>query len=552
MKNLKYLVLAISFLVLGCEVDDPSIGDITAPSNLQISVEVAQDNSGNVTVTPVADDAINFHVFFLEDADPVVLLEGETAEFRYTQSGQFQQIIQVIAFGRGGVSSSDTVTIDLDVTLSIDPLILSLIAGDGSKSWVWDSSNAGHFGVGDPAEDFPNFFSAGPNELNPCLYDDVLTFSFDENNNFTYVLENQGETFINWAEVTRFFPDASPQEFVDECRDIADQIEFQTSFVIIENAETGALEFDVENSTMSYWSGAMEYEIIELTENRLTVRGLQQPFNDPTGGLLAWYHTFVPVGGGDDNPPPPPTDCDSGLTGAVGSGNNDVLVWSDEFDEDGAPCSDNWVYNIGTGDNGWGNGESQFYTDRLDNVVVEDGMLNITARRENFSGSEYTSGRIFTQDKFEFTFGRVEIRAKLPTGGGTWPALWMLGADIDTNPWPAAGEMDIMEHVGNSQDEIFSTLHFPGASGGNAMGSSTIIPGVSNDFHIYSIDWTEENMIFSIDGTPFYVFNNSPNLPFDKDFFLIFNVAMGGTFGGNIDTAFTESTMSVDYVRVYQ
>jgi hypothetical protein len=380
------------------------------------------------------------------------------------------------------------------------------------------------------------------------MYDDVLTFSYDADNNYSFELQDVDATFINWAEVKRFFPDAAPQEFVDECRDLADLLDFQTSFVIIENQETGALELDVENSTMSYWSGAMDYEIIELTANKLTVRGLQQPF-DPTGNLLAWYHTFIPEDGGD-NPPPPA--CDSGATGATGSGNNDVLVWADEFNVDGAPCSGNWSYNVGTGSNGWGNGETQYYTDRPENIIVENDMLKITARRENFNGSEFTSSRIVTQDKFEFTFGKVEMRAKLPTGGGTWPALWMLGADFETNPWPAAGEIDIMEHVGNSQDEIFSTLHYPGASGGNGMSSSTIIPGASDDFHIYSVDWTVDLITFSVDGTPFYVFTNSDNLPFDKDFFLIFNVAMGGGFGGAIDPAFMESTLFVDYVRIFQ
>ncbi|WP_415371050.1 family 16 glycosylhydrolase [Patiriisocius sp. Uisw_047] len=548
MKKITFVILALTMVFIGCEVDDPTFGDVTPPSNLQLNVAVAQDNSGNVTVTPSAEDVINYHVYFLSDAEPVVIAVGETAEFRYTQSGQYQQIIQVIAYGRGGVSSSATVLVDLDVTLSIDPVILNLIAGDGSKSWIWDSSNAGHFGVGDPEVDFPDFFSAAPNQLDPCMYDDVLTFSYDADNNYSFELQDVDATFINWAEVKRFFPDAAPQEFVDECRDLGDLLDFQTSFVIIENQATGALELDVENSTLSYWSGSMEYEIIELTANKLTVRGLQQPF-DPTGNLLAWYHTFIPQDGGD-NPPPPA--CDSGATGDTGSGNNDVLVWADEFDVDGPPCTGNWSYNVGTGSNGWGNGETQYYTDRPENIIVEDNMLKITARREDFNGSEFTSSRIVSQDKFEFTFGKVEMRAKLPTGGGTWPALWMLGADFETNPWPAAGEIDIMEHVGNSQDEIFSTLHYPGASGGNGMSSSTIIPGASDNFHIYSVDWTLDLITFSVDGTPFYVFTNSDNLPFDKDFFLIFNVAMGGGFGGAIDPAFMESSLFVDYVRIYQ
>ena len=126
------------------------------------------------------------------------------------------------------------------------------------------------------------------------------------------------------------------------------------------------------------------------------------------------------------------------------------LIWSDEFDANGAPNSANWGYNTGTGDNGWGNNESQYYTDRLDNAIVENGVLKITAKKESFGGSEYTSARLITAGKFEFTYGRVDVRAKLPAGGGVWPAIWMLGANFGTVGWPACGEIDIMEYVGNN------------------------------------------------------------------------------------------------------
>jgi beta-glucanase (GH16 family) len=159
---------------------------------------------------------------------------------------------------------------------------------------------------------------------------------------------------------------------------------------------------------------------------------------------------------------------------------------------------------------------------------------------------------MITKDKFEFQYGRVEMRAKLPTGAGTWPAFWMLGADIDTNPWPGAGEMDIMEHVGNSQDVIFNSLHFPGNSGGDAITVDTPLPGASDDFNIYALEWTEDQITFYVNDTVGLSFPNSESVPFQKDFFLLVNVAMGGTFGGAIDPAFTESTFEIDYIRVYQ
>lgn len=548
MKKIKNILIVtlFTFLYIGCQVDEPEFGEISAPTNLEINVVVANDNSGNVTVTPIAQNAISYHVIFIEGAAPVVVGNGETAEFRYTQSGQYEQVINVIAYGRGGASSSKLITIALDVVLTIDQDILQRIAGDGMKSWVWDSENAGHFGVGDPAQTFPDFFSATPNQLNDCLYDDKITFSYDANNNYGFLLEDNDATFTNWAEIKRFFPDAAPQQFQDECRDIEDQIALDTEFVIITN-EDDKLMLTVNNSTMSYWSGAMEYEIIELTDTKLVVRGIQDPF-DPPGNQLAWYHTFVPENGGGGEP----TTCSSGFTGATGSGNNDVLVWADEFDVDGSPCDGNWDFDFGNGNNGWGNGELQFYTDRLDNARVENGNLIITAKTEDFAGFNYTSARLKSKEKVEFTYGKVEIRAKLPSGAGTWPALWMLGADIDTNPWPGAGEIDIMEHVGNQQNRIFSTLHFPGNSGGNAIGSSTIQPGVSDDFHVYSANWTATSIDFAIDGNVFYSFPNDPAFPFDKDFFMLINVAMGGSFGGAVDPNFVESSLELDYIRVYQ
>ena len=540
-------IITIVLLTIGCQDDDKSFGDVIVPSNLEVNVTVANDQSGNVSVSPSADNALFFHVVFEQGSDPVVISNGEQAEFRYIQDGQYSQEIVVIAFGTGGASSSRSVFIELDVILVIEEGILLNIAGQAGegKRWVWDSSNAGHFGVGDPAETFPNFFSAGANSLDPCLYDDVIEFSHDGAGTYQFQLETQMATFINWAEIKRFFPEAEPVIFVDECRDIDDQLDLNTNFVIVDDPVTGASTLTVVNSTMSYWSGAMTYEILELTANKLTIRGIQDPF-DPPGDKLAWYHTFVPE---DGNPPPP--SC-SGVTGDVGSGNNDVLVWADEFNEDGAPCFEDWSFDIGTGDNGWGNGEAQYYTDRQENVTVSNGTLKITAKAESFQGSEYTSSRMITYQKFEFEYGRVEARAKLPTGGGTWPALWLLGADFIQNPWPACGEMDYMEHVGNEQDRIFSSLHYPGNSGGNAVTDFVDVPGVSDDFHIYSIDWTPEAIIFAVDGTEYHTIPNNASLPFDHEFFLIVNVAMGGNFGGNIDPNFVESTMEVDYIRVYQ
>lgn len=226
-------------------------------------------------------------------------------------------------------------------------------------------------------------------------------------------------------------------------------------------------------------------------------------------------------------------------------------IWSDEFNVDGAPDATKWAYDIGTGDWGWGNNEAQYYTSRADNVKVQNGVLKIIAQRENYSGSNYTSARIKTQGKFTFKYGRVEMRAKLPSGGGTWPALWMLGNNITTAGWPACGEIDIMEHLGNQLNKIYGTLHHPGHSGGNADSRTVDIANATSEFHIYALDWRADTIKFYVDNQLFYTFTNTSSLPFNQNFFLIINCAIGGNFGGTIDPNFVSSTYEVDYIRVF-
>lgn len=523
------------FLLNSCQDDEADFGTVIAPTNLRVEATIADDRSGNVTVAPTAENVVNFHVFFQPNSDPVVITPDQTASFRYTQPGEFTAIVTVVAFGIGGISSSVNIELELDVEATIDPVTLANIAGTGSKRWVWNQSEPEHFGVGDPSLFVPNFFAATPNSLNPCLYDDVLIFSFDTDGNLSYELETNGETFINWAEVNSFFPDAVVQQFVDECRAIDDQISTSTSFSVLPGENGTNAILNVPGSLLSYGNGALQYEITELSEDRLVVRSIQSPFLG--GGDLAWYFVFVPEesnsGGGEDS-------------------TFDELIWSDEFDVNGAPDTASWTFETGTGNNGWGNSEEQFYTDRSDNINIEDGILKITARRESFSGSQFTSSRIKTQDKFEFQYGKIEARIKLPTGVGTWPAFWMLGADFETNIWPAAGEIDIMEHVGAQQDRIFGTTHDPNNFGGNGRTNSTVIQGASDEFHVYTVEWTASEIRWFVDGQMFHEVTNNGSLPFNKDFFILLNVAMGGTFGGPIDAGFVESTLEVDYVRVYQ
>ena len=238
-----------------------------------------------------------------------------------------------------------------------------------------------------------------------------------------------------------------------------------------------------------------------------------------------------------------------------------TLIWQDEFE--GNTIDDSkWTFELGTGNNGWGNQELQFY--RRENAYIKDGHLVIEAKRENWGGRQYTSSRMITLDKFDFKYGRVDIRAALPIGQGMWPALWMLGANFKTVSWPRSGEIDIMEFVGKEPANIHGTLHWADRNGNRActcvgsLGGAkfTKTAGIFNrQFHVYSIIWNEREVKFLVDDQQYGRVDTTPaDLDeFRNNFFFIFNVAVGGIWPGNPDntTSFPQF-MIIDYVRVFQ
>jgi beta-glucanase (GH16 family) len=235
------------------------------------------------------------------------------------------------------------------------------------------------------------------------------------------------------------------------------------------------------------------------------------------------------------------------------------LVWSDEFNGNDGSLPDSTKWAMETGNWGWGNNELEYYTSRAVNAQQKSGNLVITALKENYGGSAYTSARLKTQGLFEHTYGRVEARIKLPFGQGIWPAFWMLGADIGTNPWPACGEIDIMENIGREPSIIHGTIHGPGYSGGSGIGSASTLPSgrFADDFHVYAVEWAPNEIKFWVDNT-LYATRTPADLPagktwvFQHNFFILLNVAVGGYWPGNPDGTTTfPQTMLVDYVRVY-
>lgn len=248
------------------------------------------------------------------------------------------------------------------------------------------------------------------------------------------------------------------------------------------------------------------------------------------------------------------------------------LVWSDEFSTNGTVDSNNWFHQTQfPGGSSWNNGEVQHYTNRSANSFVDAGLLHIIAKKENFTDQgvtkEYTSARL--NSKFAFKYGRIDVRAKLPIEAGAWPAIWMLGKNVNepggyfassfgTTDWPACGEIDIMEHgifPSQSINYVQSTLHTPSSHGNSINNGGTMASDLANNYHIYSMNWSPYQISFLLDGVVYYTYNpavkDANTWPFDKDQFLLLNIAMGG-WAAPIASNFVESSMDIDYVRVYQ
>ncbi|KKO07699.1 hypothetical protein LCGC14_0050370 [marine sediment metagenome] len=698
MKKFKYLVVALFAILMSCDGDDIDIPESVLPTNLMVtSINVGD---GTVNFTASATNA-NYYHFDFGDGSSALNNEG-VASKTYDMIGDNTYTVKVTAGSSQGKTTSETIDITVSVAFT-DPVTVGFLTNEDSKTWFLAASQPGHLGLGPAREGidgdwwYPKWFSASAfekcgTEDSDCLCDDELTFSVDANGSISYTLDNKGQTYFNVGHKAV----VGGAEDIDFCYD------FDTSGVksvvlsevagnVPEDQTTGIQMNFSDDGFMGYYVGSSTYEILFISDTELYVRTY-----DTENADLAWYHKFTSaavVDGGDEE------SLETIYTN---------LVWSDEFDVDGAPDAANWTYDLGAG--GWGNGEAQEYTNKADNVIVEDGVLKITARGsgavggavhyyddvtlvasggetssiEDFEGdapvftdfggvstavidnpdasglntsgtvgestknsgaevwggsffdittpldlatyssmeiktwspatgavvrlkienqanadeffevdastsvaeawetltfdlstapafnydrvvlffdfgvspsgdAAYTSARIKSENLFEFTYGRVEIRAKLPSAGGTWPALWALGANFDEVGWPATGEIDIMEHVGNNNNTISSALHYPGNSGGNAIVGTTSVETAISEFHNYTVEWTPDSIKFVVDGE--LVHNslvNNATTPFNSDFFLIMNVAMGGTLGGAIDSEFTEDTMEVDYVRVYQ
>ena len=251
-------------------------------------------------------------------------------------------------------------------------------------------------------------------------------------------------------------------------------------------------------------------------------------------------------GGSTPPPPPPPPVVHEWVF-------ENTASWTDEFNTDGAPDATKWGYDVGG--NGWGNNELQNYTNGL-NDSISNGTLKIVAKKVEFSNI-YTSARMVTKNKADWLYGRVEVKAKLPKGRGTWPAIWMLPTDNAYGGWPNSGEIDIMEHVGYDLNNVHFTLHAQAFYGANGKGAGKYLSSVTDSFHIYRLDWAPYGIRGYYDNELIFEYLNngtgSATWPYDKKFHLLLNIAIGGNWGGaqGVDDTIFPTTMEIDYIRVY-
>ena len=556
MKNIKniYIVLfSMAIAFLGCQEKEYEFGDIIAPSSIVINAEIIGqdvndpdlangDGSGIVNFTVSADNASSYVYYFngVASASPSGIFSK-----RFSKVGTNIYTVVVKANGTAGVSTTKSMDIEVYSSftdIEAENFLSGANIGD-SKKWYWQADVDVHVGLGPVTEDYGggefayeawwNGIKAWDSEK-ACMYDNEFVFTRTADG-ITFE-QTVGPSFVpgTYAGSLGVAGDICHDETVATSMFGLKQVSFgpSTSKAAIEgsydNEDYRRTSFEIsDNGFMGWLVGSSTYDIISISNDELFVRIIE------AGDGYAWYHRFTST---------------KPIQSASYTYND--LVWEDDFNTDGAPDATNWTYDLGDG--GWGNGEVQTYTNSAENAKVLDGSLIITAKADGSGG--YTSARLKSQGLRKFTYGRIEVRAKLPASAGTWPAIWMLGSNFTTVGWPTCGEIDIMEQTGANKETTLGTLHWYNTAGSNnaSYGESTPVADASSDFHLYTVEWSDTSIKIYLDDVSFFEMANDSTLPFNADFFMILNIAMGGTLGGDIDPSFTEDTMEIDYVKVFQ
>jgi len=547
MKKLKYtfgILMMLTLLLSSCQDDEFSVGDIVAPTNIEIAAIYIDDGaesiapglgSGLVQFSATADNATAYHFVIQEQKK---LQQSGAVYHTFTTLGTNTYSVTVIAYGTGGISSSKTFEVEVLALYEPPADLTEMLHGGTEKSWRIKAETKPHFGLGPPAGNIPGeWFSAEPfDKATVGMYDDRYIFNAD--GTFTHITNNTNDSPTVNPEGTVF----GRINLIDELGVSGGEVDGADVLNLPYNDYSGTYSLtapgDVETISLSglgfmgyYTGGNHQYKIFSRTATEMVLSTLDG------NGEFEWWFTLTNEEEGVVVTP----EFETSFT---------TLAWQDEFDTDGVPNPANWTYDLGTGTNGWGNFEVQSYTSNAENVTVDGGFLKITAKADGAGG--YTSARVKSQGLQKFSYGRIDVRAKLPSAQGTWPAIWMLGSNFPTVGWPRSGEIDIMEQTGADKANTLGTIHWFDGSNNASYGENTPVSNTSSEFHVYSVDWSADKIYILVDNVPFFEFNNNDTLPFNADFFMILNIAMGGTLGGDIDPAFTQDTMEIDYIRFYQ
>ncbi len=527
MKTMLQMLMISIFMISACK---PNELMLKAPTNLTLNTEVLGqgistpngNGTGRVNITAQATDAVSYIMDF-GDGSSEMVSSGKIAH-KYQKPGTNEYTISVTAVGKEAASDALTKKISVYADFKIPDKVLTSLTNNGTKVWIIDNSVVGHVGYGRSNEFTPSLFTAQPNSESNCFYDDEVTFAKDANEKVTITINNYGQSAIIGA-ATAYYGLSGTDNCYNYNATGTKTLTFATATSNSSGSISTRIQFSVPNKGFVYLgNGSSTYEILSITANSMTLRSIGIDGN-------AWYLKLRPK--------------DLITT-------ERKLVWSEEFEKDSVLNTNVWNYDIGNGVWGWGNNEKQYYTDRPKNIAVANGVLKITALKETLNGYNYTSARIQSKNKYSFKYGRIDFRAKLPTGVGTWPTLWLMGGNIDAVSWPNCGEIDVMESRGSEPNKVYGMFHHPKNYGANAVGGSIMVDDPYNQFHIYSMEWTSSTIKMYVDYKLYYTFNNNSSLPFNQNFYLILNIAMGGNYGGTIDPNFNSASMEVDYIRVYQ
>ena len=545
-----YKVLLIFLIVFSCSSGDdggnsgggggvePPTNII--PSNLSFNVEIVGSDSDNpngdglgvVKFSASAVNAVNYSFRF--GTGETKNSSSGSVEYTYTDVGTNTYDVKVLAYSK----TNDYIDSEKKITVYVKPQpnsdLVNLLSGGSEKTWKINAAFDGHFANGDSEDRYPSWYEAFAFDKNDFgFYDDEYIFKSDG----SYTHKTNGDVYGKASYLTSSFGSTGQSPNSDGEIENYTLDNYSTTYLAKKDDGLDIIEFS-DKGFVGFYVGQNNYTIECSNGNNILLRTVDVQ-------NTAWYIWLT----SDEVSNIPSKDMYTNL------------IWQDEFNYEGSPNPEKWHIEQR---NQWYNNEKQATTGRLDNVKVEDGVLKITAK-ESYGGKEYTSSRIRTHkvtnfnedDPLDFTYGRVDIRAKMPSKGGTWPALWMLGSNYSTTgnglDWPDCGEIDILEHTGNNLNRVQATVHHRDKHAGDGDTKVTYdYNDVSTEFHIYSVVWTPKALTFYVDNNPYHIVGNSCALPFNWDFNIILNVAMGGDMGGAIAEDFDFDVLEVDYVRVYQ